>query len=53
MAEQQAYRALLAKAHGDHALVKRLIIYEQKRERQATRLTWIQNANARWERDNR
>ena len=53
LAEQQAYRALLSKAHGDRALVERLIAYEQKRERHGTRLIWIQSAIVRWEHDNR
>lgn len=53
MAEQRAYRTLLAKARGDRALVERLITYEQKRDVRGTRLTWIQSANTRWERDNR
>lgn len=53
MAEQQAYRALLAKAHGDRALAERMITYEQKRDPHGTRLIWIQSAIARWERDNR
>jgi len=53
VAEQQAYRALLVRAQGDHARAERLIAYEQKRDPHGTRLIWIQSAIASVEHDNR
>jgi hypothetical protein len=53
MAEQQAYRALLVRAQGDHARAERLIAYEQTRDPHGTRLIWIQSAITSFEHDNR
>lgn len=51
--ERQTYAQLLRKAAGDRALVERLVNLERQRNPRATRLQWMQNALARWERDNR
>jgi len=47
-----SYENLLAKVGHDHAVVERLIEYEDQRTPKSTRLELIQNAISRWERDN-
>lgn len=51
---QQArlYANLLGKAGGDPATADRLIELERRRLPNADRLTWLENAIRRWERDN-
>lgn len=51
--EQAAYRRLLAMAHGDSALVERLIQYEARRAPRDGRAIHIESAIERWVRDNR
>ena len=46
------YGELLRKVGGDRGVVERLIAYEQERHPGATRLTCLQNANRRWDREN-
>ncbi len=46
------YNDLLQKVSGDRAAVDRLIEFEQTQAPKSTRRAWIQNAIARWERDN-
>jgi hypothetical protein len=47
------YDDLLRKVGGERAVVERLINYEQGKQPDATRLTCLQNAIRRWERENR
>jgi len=51
--EEQVYRAVLRKVHGDRETVERLVEYERQRAPSASRPTLLQNALDRWERDNR
>ncbi|MEZ4642864.1 MAG: zinc ribbon domain-containing protein [Chloroflexota bacterium] len=51
--EEALYQDLRRKARGDTSLVERLIAYEQRRNPRASRQQWLQDAIARWERDNR
>lgn len=46
------YDDLLRKVGGDRAVVERLITYEMEQRPEATRLTCLQNALRRWEREN-
>ncbi len=46
-----AYNRLLVMAHGDEALVDRLIAYEEKRNPNGTRSEWVADALDRLERD--
>jgi predicted nucleic acid-binding Zn-ribbon protein len=43
---------LLKKVGGDRETAERLIEFERQRLPNATRLTWLQNAIQRWEKDN-
>ena len=47
------YNNLLQKVGGNHAVVERLINFEQKQMPVGNRKTWIENAIERWEYDNR
>ena len=47
------YNNLLQKVGGDHAVVERLINFEQKQIPEGNRKTWLENAIERWEYDNR
>jgi len=47
------YNDLLRKVGGDHQVVERLIAFEQQQTPGGNRLTWLENAIQRWERDNR
>ena len=47
------YSDLLEKVRFDHRTAERLIEFERKRTPEASRVTLIQNAIRRWERDNR
>lgn len=51
---QQArlYADLLRKVGGDQATADRLIDFERRRLPNVDRLTWLENAIRRWERDN-
>lgn len=51
--EKALYDDLLRKVGGERAVVERLINYEQGKQPDATRLTCLQNAIRRWERENR
>ena len=51
--EAALFDDLLRKVGGDRSTVERLIEYERGRRPNATRLTWLQNAIRRWERENR
>jgi hypothetical protein len=51
--EYQLYTELLTKVQFDRGTAESLIAYEQKHTPSGVRLTWIQNAIDRWERDNR
>ena len=53
MREAVLFDDLLRKAGGDRSVVERLIEYEKGQKPRATRLTCIQNAIQRWERENR
>lgn len=46
------YNDLLQKVGGDHAVVERLIEFEQKQIPEGNRKTWLENAIDRWEYDN-
>ena len=50
--EKALYDDLLRKVGGDLAVVERLIAHEKEQNPDATRLTCLQNAIRRWERDN-
>lgn len=50
--EAALFDNLLKKVGGDRSVVERLIGYEQKQSPGATRLTCLQNALRRWEREN-
>ena len=47
------YKDLLAKVAGDHHVVERLIEFEREKQPYGSRISWLQNAIRRWERDNR
>jgi len=51
--EQRYEELLLRKAHGDDALVERLVEYERVRKPRATRAELLQAAVEHWEQDNR
>ena len=46
------YNSLLQKVGGNHAVVERLINFEQKQMPEGNRKTWLENAIERWEYDN-
>jgi hypothetical protein len=50
--QAQLYASLLRKAGGDRAAADRLIDLERRRLPKADRLTWLENAIRKWERDN-
>ena len=50
--EASLFDDLLRKVGGDRSVVERLIAYEHGQKPDATRLTCLQNAIARWEREN-
>ena len=52
MREAALFDDLLRKVGGDRSVVERLIEYERQLKPGATRLTCLQNAVARWEREN-
>jgi hypothetical protein len=52
MREAVLFDDLLRKAGGDRSVVERLIEYERHQKPGATRLTCLQNAIQRWEREN-
>lgn len=49
--EAQLYRTLLRKAHGDHAIVVRLLHYEGRIAPSASRMERLQRAIELWESD--
>ena len=51
--QKELFDDLLRKVGGDTAVVERLIEYEKQQQPNATRLTCIQNAIQRWERENK
>lgn len=53
MQEAILFDDLLRKVGGDRSIVERLIDYERGRRPNATRLTCLQNAISRWEKENR
>jgi len=50
--EAALFDDLLKKVGGDRSVVERLIEYEKQQKPDATRLTCLQNAIQRWEREN-
>jgi hypothetical protein len=50
--EKVLFNDLLRKVGGDRSVVERLIEYERQQRPGATRLTCLQNAVQRWEREN-
>ena len=50
--EKALYDDLLRKVGGDQSVVERLIAHEKDRMPDATRMTCLQNAIRRWEREN-
>jgi len=50
--EKTLYDDLLRKVGGDRTVVERLIAYEQEQRPGTTRLTCLQNAVRRWDREN-
>ena len=52
MREAALFDDLLRKVGGDRSVVERLIEYERQLKPGATRLTCLQNAVARWDREN-
>ena len=50
--EKAVYDDLLRKVGGDRSVVERLIEYERQQKPNAPRLTCMQNAILRWEREN-
>jgi hypothetical protein len=52
MREKALYDDLLLKVGGDRAVVERLLAFERGERPGATRLTCLQNAIRRWEREN-
>jgi hypothetical protein len=50
--EATLFDDLLRKVGGDRSVVERLIQYERQQQPDATRLTCLQNAISRWEREN-
>jgi hypothetical protein len=53
MREAVLFDDLLRKVGGDRSAVERLIAYEREQKPNATRLTCLQNAIQRWEKENR
>ena len=53
MREAALFDDLLRKVGGDRSVVERLIEYERQLHPSATRLTCLQNAIQRWEKENR
>ena len=53
MKEASLFDDLLRKVGGDRSVVERLIEYERKLKPNATRLTCLQSAIQRWEKENR
>ena len=53
MREAVLFDDLLRKVGGDRSVVERLIEYERRHRPEATRLTCIENAIQRWEKENR
>ena len=51
--EASLFDDLLRKVGGDRSAAERLIEYEKQRKPNATRLTCLQNAISRWERENK
>jgi hypothetical protein len=51
--EAALFDDLFKKVGGDRSVVERLIEYEKQQKPNATRLTCLQNAIDRWERENR
>ena len=49
----ELYKELLSKVGGDHHVVERLIRFESEDQPHGSRITWLQNAIQRWDRDNR
>lgn len=47
------YDDLLSKAGGDHAVVERLVEFEQQQNPTGNRSSWLKSAIHRWEHDNR
>jgi hypothetical protein len=52
MREAILFDDLLRKVGGDRSVVERLIEHERRQKPNATRLTYLQNAIQRWEREN-
>ena len=50
--ERELYAKLLRKAFGDQEQVERLIEVERQQNPNGSRVIWIKNAIARWERHN-
>jgi hypothetical protein len=50
--QAELFNNLLRKVAGDRAAAERLIAFERKQMPQANRMTWLENAIRRWERDN-
>ena len=50
--QKELFDDLLRKVGGDRSVVERLIEYECLQKPNATRLTYLQNAVSRWEREN-
>ena len=50
--QKELFDDLLRKVGGDTSAVERLIEYERQQKPNATRLTCLQNAVSRWEREN-
>jgi hypothetical protein len=53
MREATLFDDLLRKVGGDRSVVERLIEYERQQKPNTTRLTCLQNAIGRWEKENR
>ena len=53
MREASLFDDLLRKVGGDRSVAERLIEYEKQQKPNATRLTCLQNAVSRWERENK
>ena len=47
------FNNLLRKVGGDRSTVERLIDFERQRSPKGNRMTWLENAVRRWEKDNR
>jgi len=51
--QAELFNDLLRKVGGDRSAVERLVDFERRQSPKGNRITWLENAIRRWEKDNR